>query len=118
MKAPRLFGIFLGVNGSILLCEMKSENRGTEISKILCATRFEIFRSRRGFYGSMVVCVADAYSHQTAENKNNIASYICGCDIYGDVVILRENDVGFKCLMNISTARKIKEEIQDEYLFS
>ena len=118
MKQPKLYGIFLSPNGSILLAEMESESRDVEISKMLQTTRFEFFPSQRGFDGSMVICVADAYALKTPENKNGIASYICGDGIYGNVVILRANDIGFKCLMNHATARKIMEEIQNEYMFS
>lgn len=116
-KEPRLFGIFLGVNGSVLLIEMKKENRDAEISKILATQKVEAFFSKKRFDGDEIACVVNAYPLKNAGYRNNIASYICGGDVYGNVVILRVNGEGFKCLMNLKKARKIMEEIQDEYLF-
>jgi hypothetical protein len=116
-KEPKLFGIFLGVNGSVLLIEMKRENRDAEISKILGAQKVEAFFSKKRFDGDEVACVANAYPLRSVGYRNNIASYICGGDVYGNVVILRVNDDGMKCLMIHSKARKIMEDIQNEYLF-
>lgn len=116
-KETRLFGIFLGVNGSVLLTEMKRETREVEISKILRTTKTEAFFSKKRFDGDEIACVSNAYAMKGPGYRNSIASYISGGDVYGNVVILRVNDEGFKCLMNLKKARKIMEEIQNEYLF-
>jgi hypothetical protein len=117
-KETKLFGIFLGVNGSVLLIEMKRENRDAEISKVLSTAKVETFHSIKSFDGDKIACVANAYPVKNSGYRNNVASYICGGDVYGNVVILRVNDDGFKCLMNHSKARKIMEDIQDEYYFA
>lgn len=117
-KEAKLFAIFLGVNGSVLLAEMTSGTREAEISKILRTTKTEAFYSGKKFDGEEVACVVNAYAMRGPGYRNDIASYICGGDIYGNVVILRVNRDGFKCLMNHGKARKVMGAIQDEYLFN
>lgn len=117
MKQPKLFGIFLGVNGSVLLVEMTSASREADMLRILRATRTEALYSKNRFDGSEIACVTNAYALKGPGYRNDIASYICGGDVYGNVVILKVNDIGYKVLMNHQKARKIMEEIQNEYLF-
>lgn len=117
MKKPKLFGIFLGVNGSVLLAEMTSASRDSEIAKMVRSKWTEVFYSKGRFDGSELACVANAYPMKGSGYRNDIASHICGGDVYGNVVILKVNDDGFKCLMNHQKARKVMGEIQDEYFF-
>ena len=113
----KLFGIFLGVNGNVLLAEMTQADRNNEICKMVHSKNTETFFSKRRFDNSELACVANAYPMRIPGYRNDIASHICGGDVYGNVVILKVNDDGMRCLMNHQKARKVMGEIQDEYLF-
>ena len=113
----KLFGIFLGVNGSVLLAEMTQATRDNEICKMVHSRKTETFYSKKRFDNSELACVANAYPMRIPGYRNDLASHICGGDVYGNVVILNVNNDGFRCLMNHQKARKILEEIHDAYLF-
>lgn len=117
MKQPKLFGIFLGVNGNALLAEMTSASRENQIKKMTRAMKTETFYSKKRFDNSELACVTNAYVLKSPERRNDIASHICGEEIFGNVVILKVNDDGFRCLMNHGKARKVMGEIQDEYFY-
>ncbi len=117
MKKPKLFGIFLGVNGSVLLAEMTQAERDRRICEMVNSRQTETFYSKKRFDSSELACVANAYPMKGSGHRNDIASLICGGDVYGNVVILKVNDVGFKVLMNHQKARKVMEEIQNAYFF-
>lgn len=117
MKQPKLFGIFLGVNGSVLLAEMTQAEREQSICEMVRSKQTETFYSKRRFDNSELACVANAYPMKGPGYRNDIASLICGGDVYGNVVLLKVNDDGFRCLMNHQKARKVMGEIQDEYFF-
>lgn len=116
-KPPKLYGIFLGTNGNILLTRMTSENRETEIRFFTRSQKTETFFPKKTFDGCEIAVIANAYPFKAPGYKNNIASHICGKDVYGNVIILKVNEDGMRCLMKLQRARKIMEEIQDEYLF-
>lgn len=105
------------MNGSVLLAEMTSASREKEICNMVRATRTETFYSKKRFDNSELACVTNAYVLKQPERRNDIASHICGEDVYGNVVILKVNDDGFRCLMNHGKARKVMGEIQDEYFY-
>ena len=117
MKPPKLYGIFLGTNGSILLTRMTSESRENDIRFFTRAQKTETFFPKQTFDGCEIAVIANAYPTKLPGYKNTIASHICGSDVYGNVIILKINDDGLRCLMKVKRARGIMEAIQDEYLF-
>lgn len=117
MKPPKLYGIFLGTNGNLLLTRMTSENRENEIRFFTRAQKNETFFPKKTFDGCEIAVIANAYPIRAPGYKNTIASHICGEDVYGNVIILKVNDDGMRCLMKLQRARKIMEEIHDAYLF-
>ena len=112
MNPPKLYGIFLGTNGSVLLCEMTREERDMEISKLLGTTRTKRHVVPYTIGGTELVCITDCYANSLPGNRNSAASYLCGGDIYGNAVLLRYNTLGFACLMNHRKAREVLDGLR------
>lgn len=111
MKTPKLYGIFLGTNGSVLLCEMTKEERNDKIQRMIGATRTEKRVIPYAVGGTDVVCITNYYAKVLPGNLNSAASYLCGGDVYGNAVILRYNELGFSCLMNLRRARQVLDAL-------
>ena len=116
-KPPKLYGIFIGTNGNLLLTRMTSESRENDIRFFTRSDKTETFFPKKTFDGCEIAVIANAYPFKAPGYKNNIASHICGEDVYGNVIILKVNEDGMRCLMKLQRARNIMEAIRDEYLF-
>lgn len=105
------------MNGNILLAEMKQDTRDKEIYRLIHSCDYEVIYPKKKFDGSEIACFVKAYPLKILGYKNDTVSHICERDVYGNAVILKVNNDGFKCLMNHQKARNIMESIKDEYLF-
>ena len=118
MKYPRLYGVVIDIDGTPLLFESTQGERDGKMLGMLGTTRMEMFYPRKKYAGHNVAVVTNAYVVKSDGNRNSVASLMCGGEVFGKVIVLRLNGDGFKCLMTLKKARKIKEAIQYEYGFS
>lgn len=114
----KLYAIFLGVNGSVLLTEMTSAEKWQKITQILRTNRTERFDAEKRFDGVDCVCVANAYARPDRGYLNTVASHMCGGDIFGNVLVMKRNAIGESCLMPLGKARKMKEAIENEFFYA
>ena len=114
----KLYAIFLGVNGSVLLTEMTSAEKWTKIFQILRTSRTERFDVEKRFDGVECVCVTNAYARSDRGYLNTVASHLCRGDIFGNALVLKRNAIGESCLMPLGKARKIKEAIENEFFYA
>lgn len=58
------------------------------------------------------IAICDRYA-SLSKGKNVIASRLCGTDIYGAVILLKENSNGFPVLMSDAAAYKMQREVEN-----
>lgn len=58
------------------------------------------------------VAICDRYA-SSVKGKNIIASRLCGTDVYGVVILLKENSLGFPALMSDAAAYRMQREVEN-----
>lgn len=59
------------------------------------------------------IAICDRYGSISNKGVNTIASRLCGTDVYGVVILLKENADGFPVLMSDAAAYRMQREVEN-----
>lgn len=110
-KKMPLYGIRIAVDGDMKRMPIEMDKKWQTIQSAL-GTRTTEQHYAGEHNGVSRIAVCDRYA-SIAKGKNVIASRLCGTDVYGVVILLKENSLGFPVLMSDAAAYRMQREVED-----